>query len=317
MPISPLAELFRATAPSKKTGDKTISYSQFAMWSTCPFKWKLTYIDGNKLGKPSVHTTFGTAFHETLQFYLYTMFKKSVKEADKINLPELLQEQLTNQYMIAVHEQCNGQHFSNPKELQEFYQDGVAILEWLQKHRSKYFTNQGYELVSIEMPLYTQASEKNGHVIMNGFLDVVLREVATDKIIIIDIKTSTSGWNAKAKADKIKASQLVLYKSYIAKQYGYNEDKIDIKYFIVKRRLIEGFMYPQKRVQEFIPPSGKPTRTKLLREIDSFVEAGFNKDGSYKTDGIFPAVAGGKGLTNCKYCEFNKNGMCPKENRII
>jgi len=42
------------------------------------------------------------------------------------------------------------------------------------------------------------------------------------------------------KADKIKASQLVLYKEYFAKQYGFDVDKIDILYFIVKRKLIEG-----------------------------------------------------------------------------
>jgi len=316
MAISALAELFRATAPEKKPGDKTISYSQFAMWSMCPQKWKLTYIDKNKFGGPSIHTTFGTSFHETLQYYLYTMFNKSVKEADQINLPELLQEQLMNNYMVAVHEQCGGEHFSNATELQEFYEDGVAILDWLKKHRSTYFTNQGYQLVSIEMPLYVQASDKNEHVIMNGFLDIVLREVATDKIIIIDIKTSTKGWNAIAKADKTKASQLVLYKSYLAKQYGYNEEKIDIKYFIVKRKLLEGFMYPQKRVQEFVPASGKPTRTKLLREIETFIDAGFNADGSYKTDGIFPAV-GDKGLKNCRYCEYaQREDLCPKANRI-
>jgi hypothetical protein len=143
-----------------------------------------------------------------------------------------------------------------------------------------------------------------------------LREKETGKIIIIDIKTSTKGWNAYAKADKTKASQLVLYKSYFAKQYGYDEENIDIKYFIVKRKLIEGFMYPQKRVQEFVPASGKPTRRKLLNEIESFIKAGFNEDGTYKMDGMFPAV-GDKGLKNCRYCEFaDKEDMCPKANRI-
>ena len=44
-------------------------------------------------------------------------------------------------------------------------------------------------------------------------------------------------------------------------------------------------MYPQKRVQEFVPASGKPTRNKLVKEIESFIEAGFNLDGTYKTDG--------------------------------
>lgn len=317
MAISVLSQLFRATAPEKKPGDKTISYSQFAMWSMCPFKWKLTYIDKIKLGGPSIHTTFGTSFHETLQYYIHTMFNKSAKEADQINLAELLQEQIANNYLVDVHEKNNGEHFSNPTELNEFYHDGVAILDWIKRNRSKYFTNQGYELIAIELPIYVQASETNANVIMNGFLDVVLRDTKNDRILIIDIKTSTKGWSSYDKTSKLKTSQLVLYKSYLAKQYGYDEEKIDIKYFIVKRKLIEGFMYPQKRVQEFVPASGKPTRNKLIRDIESFINAGFNTDGTYKVDGTFPAVTGGKSCLNCRYCEFNKlENFCPKDKRI-
>jgi len=315
MGVSQLGQLFRAVAPERKEGDKTISYSQFAMWTHCPHKWKLTYIDKHKLGGPSIHTVFGSAFHETLQWYLYTMFNQSIKDADRLNLPECLQEQMTQHYMMSVQD-LGGEHFSTSQELNEFYEDGVAILDYLKKNRSKYFTNKGFELVGIEIPLYIQASPTNNKVIMNGFIDIVLRDVDNDEIIIIDIKTSTRGWNQSAKSDKTKTSQLVLYKSYFAKQYGYNEDKIKIKYFIVKRKLIDGFMYPQKRVQEFVPASGKPTRNKLIQDIESFIKAGFNEDGSYKTDGTFPAV-GHKGKSNCRWCEFSsREDLCPKANRI-
>lgn len=315
MAISSLGQLFRTVAPEKNPAHKTISYSQFAMWSVCPQKWKLTYIDKHKFGGPSIHTVFGTAFHETLQYYLHTMFSKSIKEADQINLSECLQEQIIQNYMLSVSD-LKGVHFSNPQELQEFYEDGIAILDWVKKHRSDYFTNQTHELIGIEIPIYVQASDINSKIIMNGFLDIVLREKATDKIIIIDIKTSTKGWNKYAKADKTKASQLVLYKSYFAKQYGYSEDKIEIIYFIVKRKLIDGYMYPQKRVQEFVPASGKPTRSKLLKEIESFITAGFNIDGGYNTTGMFPAVAE-KGFKNCKYCAFNdREDLCLKATRI-
>ena len=315
MAISALGQLFKSIAPEKKPNEKTISYSQFAMWSTCPLRWKLNYIDRTRFGNPSIHFTFGTSFHEVLQYYLYTMFNKSAKDADCINLPELLHEQMVNNYMIAVAENKD-QHFSTAAELGEFYNDGVAILDWLMKRRSTYFPTKGHELIAIEMPIYTQASSINPHVMMNGFLDIVIRDTVNDRIKIIDIKTSTRGWK-KEKEDKLKTSQLVLYKSYIAKQYGYDEEKIDIEYLIVKRKLIDGFMYPQKRVQQFTPPSGKPTRNKLQKEIDEFIKAGFNLDGSYKADGEFPALAGGKGCTNCRYCEFaDKDDLCPKANRI-
>jgi hypothetical protein len=315
MAVSQLSQLFRAVAPEKKEGDVTISYSQFAMWSMCPHKWKLTYIDKIRLGGPSIHTCFGTAFHESIQWWLHTMFSDSVKASEKLNLEKCLHEQMIHNYMSSVID-AGGEHFSNPQELQGFYEDGVEILNWIKKNRSKYFSNTTHELVGIEMPLYVQASNTNSKVILNGFLDIVLRDKKTGRILIIDFKTSTKGWNAYAKKDKTKTSQLVLYKEYFAKQYGYDPETIDIKYFIVKRKLIEGYMYPQKRVQEFIPASGKPTRNKLLQNIDSFISAGFNADGTYKEDGFFPAVSGGKSLSNCKFCEFANRDECPKNNRI-
>jgi hypothetical protein len=315
MGVSALGQLFKAVVPEKKEGDKTISYSQFAMWSSCPQKWKLNYVDRVRLGGPSIHMVFGTAFHETIQWYLHIMFTKSIKDADRLNLAECLHEQMIQNYMLEV-SNLEGVHFSNPQELQEFYQDGLAILDWIKRHRGAYFSNQTHELVGIEIPLYTQASEDNQKVIMNGFLDIVLREKATGKILIIDFKTSTKGWNQYAKADKTKASQLVLYKSYFAKQYGYDEESIDIKYFIVKRKLIEGFMYPQKRVQEFVPASGKPTRNKLQKEIANFVATSFNPDGSYNDTAIHPAI-GLAGFKNCRWCEFaNREDLCPKDKRI-
>lgn len=312
--VSKIGSFIKIVAPEKKETDKAISYSQFSMWSSCPHRWKINYIDKQRIYSPSIHTVFGTAMHEVIQHYLYVMFNESVKAADQINLGEMLQEQMIMNYALAVQD-CGDQHFSTKTELTEFLQDGIAILDWLKKKRSAYFSNQGYELVGIEIPLYVQATDSNPNVIMSGFIDLVIRDTENDEIHIYDIKTSTSGWNEHAKKDKNKTSQLVLYKSYFAKQFGFDEEKIKIRYFIVKRKLIEGFMYPQKRIQEFIPASGKPTRNKLVKDIDEFIKAGFKDDGSYNIEGHFPAVSNnGK---NCKYCEFSKMyNICPKENRI-
>jgi len=135
-------------------------------------------------------------------------------------------------------------------------------------------------------------------------------------ITIIDIKTSTRGWNKYQKADKIKTSQLVLYKKYFAEQYGFDVEKIDIKYMIVKRKLIDGAMFPQKRIIEFSPASGKPTRNKLASSIESFVDSSFHDDGSFNLDRQYPSVAG-KNNKNCKWCEFKDQlDLCPKGDRI-
>ena len=43
---------------------KRISYSQYNQWATCPYKWKLNYID--ELGEytDNIHTLFGKSMHE-------------------------------------------------------------------------------------------------------------------------------------------------------------------------------------------------------------------------------------------------------------
>jgi len=295
-------------------GDKKISYSQFAMYSSCPKHWELAYVKGLRTFNQSIHTIFGTAFHETLQNYLTVMFNESVKKADQIDINKYLADQMHSLYKEAV-EKMDGKHFSTQKELNEFYSDGVEILDWFKKKRGQYFSAKNEELLGIEVPIYHPVNDTNDVVMMLGYLDIVVRDKRDGKITIIDIKTSTMGWNKYQKADKTKTSQLVLYKKYFAEQYGYDVEKIDIKYMIMKRKLIDGAMFPQKRVTEFMPASGKPTRNKLASSIKSFVDLNFALDGSY-IDKQHVAVAG-KNNKHCKWCEFKDQfDLCPKANRI-
>ena len=294
--------------------DRKISYSQYAMYSTCPKHWELAYVKNLRTFSQSIHTIFGTAFHETLQNYLTVMFNESVKKANEIDINKYLADQMHSLYKEAVEKM--GEHFSTKRELNEFYSDGIAILDWFKKKRGAYFSAKNEELLGIEIPIYHPVNDTNNKVMMLGYLDVVIRDKRNNKITIIDIKTSTRGWNKWQKADKTKTSQLVLYKKYFAEQYGFDVEKIDIKYMIVKRKLIEGAMFPQKRITEFAPASGKPTRNKLANSIQSFVDSSFKEDGSFNLDREYPAVAG-KNNKNCKYCEFkDRLDLCPRANRI-
>ena len=294
--------------------ERKLSYSQFSMYSTCPKHWELAYAKGLRTFSQSIHTIFGTAMHETLQHYLTVMFEQTATAADSIDLNKYLKDQMYNLYKEAVDKM--GEHFSNKFELGEFYEDGVAILDWFKKRRGQYFSRKNEELIGIEVPIYHPVEENNDKVMMLGYLDIVMRDKRDNKITIIDIKTSTMGWNKYQKADKTKTSQLVLYKKYFAEQYGYDVDKIDIKYMIVKRKLIEGAMFPQKRITEFAPASGKPTRNKLAREIKGFVDTAFNADGSYNLERNYPAIAG-KNNKNCKWCEFkDQPDLCAKAERM-
>ena len=293
--------------------ERKISYSQYAMYSTCPKHWELAYVKNLRTFSQSIHTIFGTAFHETLQNYLTVMFNESVKKANEIDINKYLADQMHSLYKEAVEKM--GEHFSNKFELGEFYEDGVAIIDWFKRKRGQYFSAKNEELLGIEVPIYHPVNNKNDKVMMLGYLDIVVRDKRDGKITIIDIKTSTRGWNKYQKADKVKTSQLVLYKKYFAEQYGFDVENMDIKYMIVKRKLIDGAMFPQKRITEFTPASGKPTRNKLGKSIESFVDLNFNSDGSYKNK-EYAAVAG-KNNKNCKWCEFkDQPDLCPASKRI-
>ena len=152
---------------------------------------------------------------------------------------------------------------------------------------------------------------------MKGFIDIVMYDERTDRYKIYDIKTSTRGWNKWQKADKNKTSQMVLYKTYFAKQYNIDVEKIDIEYFIVRRKIMHDTEWPMKRIQTFIPASGKPTRNKLDRSLEAFIKNSFNEDGSRNENGTYPAVAG-KNNKHCKFCDFRTDdNLCKKVERII
>lgn len=282
------------------------------MYANCPKQWKLNYMDGHRSFDPSLHLVFGTAMHETLQTWLDVLYNKSPKEASQIDLGKMLYDGMVAEY-TKMRQQTGGD-FSTPSEMEEFLEDGVEILNFITKNRIDYFNTRQLKLVAIELPIYTKAIESH-NVNMMGFLDLVFEDTYQNKLIIWDIKTSTNGWNKYQKADKTKTAQLVLYKKFLSEQFGYPLDKIDVKYFIVKRKLMEGMMYTQKRVQEFVPSNGKATLNKITKNFEDFIRNAFNEDGSYKTDSEFPAMAG-KNNKNCKYCPFkNDFDKCPKENR--
>ena len=94
-----------------------------------------------------------------------------------------------------------------------------------------YFSKKSYELVGIEVPINYDLPNKIKFV---GYIDVLIYDTVRDKYKIIDIKTSTMGWNKWAKADKTKTDQLLLYKQFYGAQHDIPLDKIDIEYFIVK-----------------------------------------------------------------------------------
>jgi len=282
--------------------EKAISYSQMSMYRSCPRKWALQYRDGHYTSESSIHMTFGTAIHETIQYYLDVMYEKSGAEADRIDLETYFEERFREAYLKDYKSNKNV-HFSNPAEMKEFFDDGVEIIKYIKKKRNQYFSKRGWYLVKCELPLLITPNNAYKNVLYRGYLDVVLYHEPTNTIKIIDIKTSTRGWGDKDKKNEDKQFQLLLYKKFFAQQYNFPIENIDIEFFIVKRKLYESEDYVIPRIQLFKPASGKIKLSRAEKAINEFIEQTFTPEGKHN-EGYYPA---NPSKFNCGFCPFKNN----------
>ena len=273
------------------------------MWAQCPHRWKTSYVDGVREYTDSIHTMFGTSMHEVIQAFLTVMYNDSAKLAESLPLNDMLKERMKRNFEQIV-KANGGEMFCTEKDMVEFYIHGTEILDFIKKKRAQYFSKRGYELIGIEVPLDYNLPNDIKFV---GYIDIVIKDTVRDVIKIYDIKTSTMGWNKYMKADKNKTDQLLLYKQFYSKQFNHPLDKIEVEYFIVKRKLYENLDFPQKRVQKFVPANGKPSINKVVARLDNFITECFNSDGEYNTEHIYRKEASKK---NCKFCEFNQTEYC-------
>lgn len=288
---------------------KTVSYSQFSLYLQCPKRWKLDYLDNLRTYDQNINTTFGSAFHATIQNYLKVMYEESVKKADEINLGQYLQESMMTEYKNALLKN-NNTHFTTAEQLSEYCQDGILILDYFKRHRTAYFSSKQHTLLGIETPLNLPLRDG---IRFTGFIDIVIRDERDGRIKIYDFKTSTAGWNKYQKADKSKTSQMILYKTFYAKQFNVDEEMIDVEYIIVRRKINEELEFVPKRIQTFVPASGKVTRNKIYKMFNEFLDNCFDQAGNYKTDSSYPAY----NTSACKYCPYaSEDNLCPKKERI-
>jgi hypothetical protein len=286
---------------------KAVSYSQYSIYKQCQHQWYLTYIKKESSFKPSIYLIYGQSMHEVIQSYLQTMYDKSGKAADDLDLNKMLEERLIANYKESIAENKN-EHFSTKEELKEFLADGQATLDWFKKNRAKYFSRKTSELVGIEIPILLPILDDMPNILMNGSIDFIIYEKAVDKYTIYDIKTSTKGWSDYEKKDQTKLNQILLYKRFYSKGMNIPEDKIDVKFFIVKRKVFNNPDFPTYRVQEFIPANGKKKVQDAVEDMSIFIRECFTDKAKYKIDRVYP-----KNLNSCKFCPYtNKPELCDK-----
>ena len=315
--------------PEKKI--KSVSFSQYSKWLKCPMEWKLSYIDKLAPYEASIHTTFGTAIHAALQEYLRLLYTVDTKAADSFDAMGLFKKEYeeglkdlkiaTDEQIAIIEEKMKDQVLTDEQRadflkeeldsvglitksvVAEFENDGKVILDHVLGHsiRAKHFPSKKYELVGIELPL--EIPLRGGTIMYKGFLDIVLRDNDTKKILILDFKTSTNGWNKYQKADRTKIDQLLLYKRFYNQMFKIPMSDIEVEFFVVKRKLYEDVAFPQQRIQRISPPDGKMSMKQVETSFLQFINEGFDAAGEYNKDAVFLKNPG-KAKKNCKYCIF-------------
>ena len=279
-----------------------VSYSQFGMYSSCQQQFKLNYIDKLGISNANIHLIFGSSMHEVIQHFLDVMYNVTKKQALQLNLEQMLQDKLVEHFKKEK-EKMGEDDPCSKEELQEFYQDGVLILEYFRNKLDKLYSKTGFRLVAIEQVL--NAEIKPG-VNFIGFIDILLEDLSTNEYIIIDLKTSTKGWSQYQKSDKTKISQMLLYKKFYSDKYGIPLDKIKVEYQILKRKIFEGADFPIPRISKFVPANGKPSVNRAWADFKGFVDSVYGDNGEViQTE--FPTNKG----KQCDWCEFRTRKLCP------
>lgn len=309
--LPPLIKEIQNNPPPKVdySYQKNISFSQLSIYHSCPHRWKLQYKDKIRISSENIHLVFGTAIHETIQEYLQVMYDKSKVAANKLHLEFRFQKKFIEEYQKRYKKHKS--HFSDAAEMREFFEDGVSILEYFKKNIGKYFSKRNDYLVGCEVPLNIAVKPSLSNLRFISYLDLVTYNYNTQEYTIYDIKTSTKSWNDYKKKDDLVRAQLLLYKQKFSEQYGVPLDKINIEFFIVKRKLnswLEEEGYGQSRIQRFIPPSGKNSLNKAKKLFEGFLEECFDKKGNFKEGEYKPKP----NEWTCKFCPFSHTKHCNK-----
>jgi len=309
--VNKVPKLVRTVRDSKLeqvAGSYNLSYSQLSTYLTCNHKWYLQYVKKLSTYSPSIHTVFGTALHETVQTWLTTLYDISIKAANELDLEKILEDNLRK---VFKKESEKDKTFTNASQLKEFYEDGIQILNYLKKKRASFFSTRKVYLAAVELPLYSLLKDT---VYFKGFIDLVFYDEDLDEWLLIDIKTSTTGWNEAAKKDETKIAQLILYKVYFSKQFNIPVDRIQVEYFIVKRKVpVDAeFANMLRRVQQFRPAAGVVKQKRVQQQVQDFLTEALDSTGKPQNKIYRKKLT----VDACRFCEFKKTEHC-EESKLL
>ena len=185
----------------------TWSFSRLNSFYNCPYEWKLRYIDCNK-SENGCFGEYGSLIHKILEKY----------EKGELSLFEL------NDY-YEEHFSESVPHDAPPNKYvdikQSYYEKGLDYFNNIDLDLDK------YEVLGVEKEVRFQIAGKD----FIGYIDLLLKEKETGKIIILDHKSASikilkNGKVSKSDQEHVREfiRQLCLYAIPIIEEYGHVDE---------------------------------------------------------------------------------------------
>jgi len=251
-----------------------ISYSSLKDWHNCPYSFKLIHIDKLYKFKGNIHTTFGSAMHKLIECQI------------KGNLKD---DTFDNLFLQELKELSREEIKINKQFIKEMRVQGKTIIPQVLTSVEKYF-GEGTEIINIEEPLMENITDFETKIKFKGFIDIIFK--TKDGVYhIADWKTTSWGWDAMHKGNKIVTYQLTLYKRFYAQKQNIDLSNIETHFILLKRTA------PKKKVEPFRVTSGQKKINNAL-EFLRIAVVNIEKGNFIKKK------------SNCENCVLQKEKIC-------
>jgi hypothetical protein len=183
--------------------------------------YKLKYIDNVIKFDSTIHSAFGKALHKAIESKIIN----EQADGERIFINNFREE------LRKIPQEIRKEKYS-PEMMMEFKDQGCFLIsQFLSEFRG--FFSDGYEVIGVEEKLEEKIPDVD--LTFLGFVDLVVRDKGTNKYWILDHKSTTWGWDAKKKRDKLAKCQLSLYKYFWGEKHNISLPKIETAFILLKR----------------------------------------------------------------------------------
>ena len=226
-------DVVKLDAEMQSQKQSKFSYSKLNTYESCPWKYKLQYIDHHFVDSSTIANEFGTLIH-----FVEETIAKDIIANDNEPLFMLNDDKYIDLFINAGMENHEIQNVLGARKLKQkypqafdekdkygfSYDDKANIYLNFGIYRLRDFLskNRNLRIIGIETPFDVAYGNK----IFHGFIDRVFRDIDTGNIIIEDIKT----WQDIKGHDLVTPLQFVFYNQAAQKLFEVGEDQITCFY---------------------------------------------------------------------------------------